>query len=598
MKKKRNTRTASQRSKVGSNVEGRRITNRGKQGSKDSDTKRVNYDNTRLSKFEKDVEDMERRSYPKGAKPTKGVNDIRWYANNPELLRAAASVPFAYTLGTPLPWKAHNNRLMGVPGVMTMYWTPYLGYNDPAIVAAANSTYSYVVHANSRTTQYDPNDLLLLILAGAQIFSAFALGVRAYGLMRRYDQQDSYTPGALIEGMGFNYEDLKTNVSHMWFDLNQISAQLQQIWIPNTMPIIERWFWMNSNVYADGDSVKSQYYQFAPTVFYQYSETASSNGGSLQPIKWMQLTEDTSAPVAVLPVPTRHTWDEYVTIINNMLTALLNSQDRGIIFGDILKAYGEGSLYSVSPINVDYTVEPVYDKEVLSQIENATFFSNAFGLGAVTRTHDIGPIVQMPGATGLQHQFLSTSLATSASTGNGQANGAGEFLPLNFHQKEFPTPEQIMIATRLRSVGTRVLGYGTSGGSARLGYYGPAIAGTEVLVWASSALTYNDPSDVQLVQLNVNILTTARTATPSGPVSFLATVWEWASFDWAPMILIAAENELAFPSTNLNPATVSPVFGDTYEAILDYDNYTILSADSLKRMHQTAIYSLFGVPTF
>lgn len=555
---------------------------------KDNRDKRVNYDNTRVKKFDKD---MEAKAYPKDAKPTKGCNDIRWYANNPELLRAAASIPFTYTTGTPLPWADANSAYVGVPGVYTMYWTPYLGNQNPAIIAAANSTYSDVVHANSRNTQYDPNDLIILILAGAQVFSAFALGVRAYGLMRRYDQQDSYTPRALLLGQGFNPDDLRSKMPQMWFDLNQLAAQLQQIWIPNTMPIIERWFWLNSNVYRDGDSAKSQYYQFAPAVFYQYSATSSNTGGSLQPIKWMQLTEDTQHAAPLVPFPSSHTWAEYMSMMQGMISALLDSQDRGIIFGDILKNYGADKLYSVSPINVDYAVEPVYDKEVLSQIENATFFSNAFGYGGVQRTTDIGPIVQLPGKTGLQHQFLKASLAVSNSTGNGQAHGVGRLLPLNFHQKDMPTPEQIMIATRLRAVGTRVLGY-QGNGSSRYGFYGPANAGTEVLVWASGCITSGNTSNVQIRQVDFNKIVTART------LNVLTTVdlqW-WTAADWAPALIRMAPLELEFPTTDVDPATVQPVYGDVFEVCIEYDNYTILAAEDLEKMHQTAIYGLFGVP--
>lgn len=59
---------------------------RGTQGRKDSKDKRVNYDNERESKFTADAKKL-------------GCNDISWYANNAELMKAAGSLPFSSVLG-------------------------------------------------------------------------------------------------------------------------------------------------------------------------------------------------------------------------------------------------------------------------------------------------------------------------------------------------------------------------------------------------------------------------------------------------------------------------------------------------------------------
>lgn len=45
-------------------------------------------------------------------------NDPSWYATNPELLRAAASIPFSRTMGQRLPF----NGTTSVPGIMSLYW--------------------------------------------------------------------------------------------------------------------------------------------------------------------------------------------------------------------------------------------------------------------------------------------------------------------------------------------------------------------------------------------------------------------------------------------------------------------------------------------
>lgn len=319
---------------------------RGKQGRKDSNSKRINLDNERESKFEKDM--------CKGAKWTDArSNDVSWYAKTPELLRAAASLPFSITTGA----KPEFTIPEAVPGVLRIRWTPAVGGSDGnPINQAANSKYSFTVHANSRNYAYDPADQMKMILAGSQVFSAIAAGLRAYGIMHRFEQRDYYTPQALVSAMGFSYTDLRSNLANMWYGLNELIARSQQIWIPNDMPVITRWFWLNSNIYRDGGSIKAQYYIFQQRFFWKYVLGTSLESTNLESVAW----------------PDDCTWSQYLGFVDSLIQPLLDSQDRGIIFGDILKAYGPDKIYALNNIDNTYVVEPVYDREVLTQIENLT----------------------------------------------------------------------------------------------------------------------------------------------------------------------------------------------------------------------------------
>lgn len=529
---------------------GKQFANR-RQPKADSRAKRVNYDNTRESKFERDMR-------IKDPACTNKSNDVRWYANSPELLKAAASLSFYNTVGLPL--QMPNNRV--VPGICTLEWTPVIGMGDNApIQQAANSIYSFVVHANSRNYSYDPADQMMLILAGASVFSAIAMGIRAYGVMRRFSGQDYYTPAGLIHAMRFDYSNLLGNLSQMWFDLNEMIDRVSQIWVPNVMPVIERWFWMNSNVYKDAQSAKAQYYMFVPTQFYQLSETAEETGTSLQPIVWSGKFDGSSMHY--------FTWAEYTTIVRSMINSLLNSQDRGIIFGDILKAYGAEKLYSIKPITSDYILEPVYDREVLSQIENAT--KVPIYPGAITQD-----------ATGhILQNWNNYSLETLANTGMYLPNKA----VLNFHQAEQPTPEQIMVATRLTALNMKVYEKNVDGSTISM-RVGPAVCGTEiifrVLGWAQAKqsdgtfkINPGALADIYTSQLN------------------FATAALWASFDWCPWMYMLS-GKTTTEIGNLNK-------GDEYSAGMsnmmgDWDNYTLVNRDEMYKLHLAAIYSEFGVP--
>lgn len=514
---------------------------------KDSGEKRVNYDNTRDDKFRKDIMSTD-----------DGTNDVRWYAQNTELLIAAASVSFYLTTGMKVPFFDSTGKNLGnsIPGIITINWSPYVGGSENApLRQAANQVYSFTVHANSRNYAYNPSDQMLLIISGAQVFAAIALGIRAYGVMQNYNGQDYYTPEALVTAMGFKYSDLRNNLSQMWFDLNQLIAKSRQIWIPNTMPLIERWFWMSSNIYRDGQSAKAQYYMYVPANFLQYDETTEQTGGSLQSVAWY--------------AEGAHTWEQYMTKVNGMIDALLNSEDRGIIFGDLLKAYGADKIYTLSEIASDYKVTPVYNMEVLSQIENTT----------ITGQYP-GPVVQTQDDRMLKQDF--NSYAATVITENRFV------LPdkglLNFHQLQNPTPEQVMVATRMMSLGT-IARYVTPAGDDEVTYAAvPFTAGTEI-AFAANIYYWNWSS------LNEKVLT-ARLITPKQMSGLNSSFYFlYNAFDWAPHVVIPNTDKVG------NTVQEGQVVSTTLNGVVaDYDNYTFITQEELQKMHTAAIYSLFGVP--
>lgn len=557
---------------------------RREQPRKDSRDRRVNYDNTRLDKFEKDSREVQ-GTRPRDTKQTKASNDVRWYANNPELLRSAASIPFSTTTGLPIPFGSfdqHTNQ-NAVPGVCAIKWRPSIGgaFND-AINQAANSTYSFVVHANSRNKSYDAPDLMLMILAGANLFSMLGHGIRAYGVMRTFDQRNAYLPEALITAMGFNYDDLKSNLSDMWFGLNELIARISQIWIPNTFPLIERWFWMNSNVYIDSSSVKGQFYIFRPSYYLVYHEEgdyfADDHVASLNYTAWYSSTSKSE----------QLTWAEYLKAMNAMFKPLLNSQDRGMIFGDILKAYGADKLYGMPAITSDYQIVPIYDREVLTQIENATAFKQApESITQDPTTNDIYEKYYTPATQSVTYPDWSSGVIVPPAT-----------QILNFHQMEVPTPEQVMVATRLKCAGVAP----TANGKGLTGYIGtqaggvlPATSGTEV---CTEFIYYTHNYDVE----NGRTLSPYRTLNVYNAALDGWTPWFiWTSFDWAPWIYVIPNVAQPWSSVNtpVNKEVVEALNAKLYPeyGIGDYDMYTTINIEELKKMHQTAVYSEFGVPT-
>lgn len=544
------------------------------QPKKDNRTRRVNLDNERISKFDSD--DDRASKDPRSMRRTKGSNDVRWYSGNNSLTRSATSWAWTRDTGMPFPF----NPSFSVPGVMNIIYTPVLGGGDSPINQAKNEIYSYTVHANSRTQTYESADEMQLIIAGANVFTAIALGMRAYGIMRQYQQQDRYTPKALLQAMGFDPLDLQSNYSHMWFDINQLIAMSRQIWIPNVLPVIERWFWMNSQIFRDGSSVKAQYYLYTPSVFFEYGEQAAQ----LTPRQWYPSPTGTSTNnyfTGAAPKTTLNKWSDYINMVNQLIDKLLASQDRGIIFGDILKAYGSDGIFAMADMDVNYTVEPVYDREVLSQIENAVPF--------YIDPSQVGPVRQNLNNGVLYHQLMGITATTGYQLElkpNLLQLVPPKYIFMNFHQLEDPTPEQIIVASRMIASGIKIVDMGSTGTAGDLRALMPISCGTEVVSGLDMFYYISSQNGLELTKQSLS--------TAQSMQAFL-----YISFDWAPGLwrVSAPESNVILRADSLGQFSNYWNVPDdliSYK-ILDYDNYSMIGSETLAQMHTAAIYSEYGL---
>nr|QXV86476.1 capsid protein [Rat picobirnavirus] len=479
-----------------------------------------------------------------------------------ELLRSAASLPFSQTIGSKPT--ARNN--LAVPGVMAIEYAPTVGGSvlDP-VNQAANQIFSFTVHANSRNTKYNAPDELLLIIAAAQLYAGIAFGVRAYGVIKHYEQQNYYLPDGVIEAMGFNPDDLRSNLSKMWFDLNNFVERAKQIWVPTDIPLFERWFWMNSNIYEDAESVKSQKYLFVPTLFYYFSDMTTEHPEThLLPYQW--LIKNSSGERQL------RKWSDFTNMINLMFWQLLNSEDRGIIFGDILKAYGEGNIFSMQPISSEYVVNPIFDERVLSQIENAT-------------AAKIKP-------TGIYHNPNQGNRIYEEWTVEDDTDPETIMLPgtgvLNFHTKSTPSPDDIISATRFMALGVSIL---------------PQINATPIIMPTTCGSEIIQCFSMYTRQIGTGAYLRSEYTSmqpynlESGGTATISMDWHrWIAFDWAPWIYFEQQEDIIAWWNNTKPT--SDYDATPWDAIGDYDNYTYVNINNLQQIHESYMYHLFGIPKF
>lgn len=507
---------------------------RGKQGRKDSKSKRINLDNERESTFIRD--ESKRINEPENS-------FAGWYDHNKELIQSAADIGFSVTTGTVTPMAGIQYV---VPGVMALKWHASLG-DAQAINQIKDSLYSYVVHANSRNTSYTAEDMFLFVFAGKEVFHAIADLIRAYGIMRKYDGANYYTPNALLTAMGYKASDLRANYNHMLFDINDLIAQSHQLWIPNTMPIIEREFWMNSHIYLDADNVKGQMYLYSPQWFYELSNTDVETGTALKPYR------------TAWDISGGRTWAQAVAVVQHLIDQLISAEYRGVIFGDLLKAFGWEKIYSLNAIDLNYEVEITYSQEVLHQMTNASLAADA----------NVMDIVQ--GVNG----GIAYDLASNQGLQANNTFYVGYTLPslqaLNLHVKGQPSVELITVATRMMADTPTVYSSQSK--------YGIHVQNTGTEIATVAVIVTYDTNGLP-VATNLNSYMATEAAFP-----ILA---RWSTFDWAPTVYYRTLNTATIA---VGPASVNADY-----IFQDLDNYLPLPGSVLRRLHRACVMSLWGVP--
>lgn len=500
---------------------------------------------------------------------SEGRNDIKWWIKNEDLGKQVANIPF--TAATGLKNKAVDadiqlNRVQTAPGMMALNTILTPGYatnvND-AVNLSARQIYSFVRHENSGHANYDPADMMEYILALDQAYALVAELTRLVGVYNYYNGLNRYIARDLIHAMGYDYDDINGRLPELVAIINRFILDLNTKYVPANIDLIERHYWMFSNLFLDTNSLKGQIYFFKPVGFFKRRESNTHVEPGLD-FAWYCKSTDTG-------------WNAYtgrrlgVNDIKAFIQTIMNpislSEDCGIISGDILKAYGT-SVMRMSIVTTDYTIAPVYNTEALMQIENAIIAPHI-------RPHDPIKIEQANGV------FRSDFTDITILDGDYKPVSAKNNRTLNFHTDEV-TYKEVVIATRLHSkwevtdddgTGTHAMSF--------TGFGTEIVAGAEVYFYEFLGSEGDSPT------LVANDLVSNLFVNSSSDVLVLANQ------------LAALESFAQHPILTME-STVSgaaPVEGNskTISVVTDYDNWTAVDWDVIANINDYCIRSIYGV---
>lgn len=507
------------------------------------------------------------------------LNDLSWYAHNPLLLQAAASLPFPYRPGmllslgsgilpngastaTPTEMKA------GLPGVAALPWVPSIGLSqnvtDPASIAA-KEIFAKVREKFSGSIEADPPDFIIYLLALDSAFSAIGALKRIYRILSVYSPDNYLVPDTLLYALGINEGVIPTwkeNRMQLFQYINELVGMTQKFACPDVMDLLRRHYWMNDNVYLDAPTPNAQMYVFREEAFYKYTLLADPQGqlaGGLSGV-----TINYASPLTAYQS------------VRDMINALASSDDAYIISGYLMRAYEGAPVFRVDNIMLDERFSPVYVEEVLQQIENSA--GPGYGLDCA-----IQPITQDPKTNTLLHTpktSLSIDLsANEISAAHYAMDKKFNIAPWISVRSLTPTVGEVTIATRLKCA---VTGFFTEDAGGETGYGATIICGTEapgewevyfpVVAGGNRRITREDLPSIGFEDPD------KLTKMSKGSLVKLQDFGNMSQFDWMPMSLVVT----------LSATTMRPTFlGDTH-------NLTSVTTEQLQNLHRVCIYSEFN----
>lgn len=314
-------------------------------------------------------------------KYTRKTNDPAWYMYSPEQVNAVARLPFSEAFGDPLPVLTKDELIRfngqettlrrsirkAIPGIAAIRTRPTFGANfsitDPLNVCATE-LYSFTRYVNNGRKNYDPADLMIHVLAVADIYSYIMWMKKIYGLAFIYSTRNYYMGKALLAACNVDPDSIIQNLANMRYWLNTYINKVSAYVVPETINIFKRRAFMYADVYTESETnnIKDQLYTFTPDGFFRFAFDSVGAG-------MLEYVPCKSSPNDV------YTFEQLMLLGESLFENINQDEDFGLMSGDLLKAFG-GNILKVEPLNEEYIIEPHFDHEVLHQIMNGTIDGN------------------------------------------------------------------------------------------------------------------------------------------------------------------------------------------------------------------------------
>lgn len=316
-------------------------------------------------------------------------NDPNWYFTDAAVADQASQFTFSNFIGEqPNAVRLYDldkqeivyNNFVNVPTIMTFGMVPSPGFsNSPidGINMAALKNFTTLSSRNAKTTQYAPQDVVLLELALGEVVSTMEWARRCFGIAFTYNQRNRALPKQLLRACCVDPDDFIANLANYRLQFNALVTQVNKIPFPSNISYLYKCADMYEKVYLDAESPMAQMYVMVPRATWYFNEAYNDNGSGL-----------VTKPFANGINTGIKAFSEYLTIISNQVVALLTSATLNYIYSDILN-YAEktnGKLFYLDYLLEGYAVAPEYNRNFLLQIHNLSVMPQPTGVDSETST--------------------------------------------------------------------------------------------------------------------------------------------------------------------------------------------------------------------
>lgn len=254
---------------------------------------------------------------------------------------------------------------------MTLRLYPSYGTNmhvHSALTIAAQGIRTFQRSTNTGRINYDSPDLMLMIMAAADIYSYIVWLTRIAYIIPTTNQLDWAAPELLLAANYCDAQNLMTHRRQLWDGIQTLITKMSKICVPgkDIMPIFSRRAFIFQNIYVEGTSVKDQKYMYVPAAFYKF--TLDDKGAG----QLVLAGEDTFVPGANLTV------DQLVNFGLDLIDGFFSDDTHATMSGDLFKAYGS-NIIQLNDFDETGVITPIFSIEVLEQMKNAIAVGKCIG---------------------------------------------------------------------------------------------------------------------------------------------------------------------------------------------------------------------------
>lgn len=314
-------------------------------------------------------------------------NDPNFYFTSPELAEQAAQLSFQNVLGlggidgykipsicrvllNPCPGVSY--RGLGFTGDVSMDIPGYPSALDDSkhgINLMASKLYTMLSTFTGRTSQYAPQDVAMMVLAISSISELSEHIRRMFGIMLTYNPRNRTLPLGLLRSMGIDVSDFMSHIPDYRMRFNVCMTRINQIPLLDNIAYIKKSREIYQRVYMDDLSPMAQVFYYAPSTVWKLDESSDEHGSVLIP----QLVTYSGVTKTV---------GELITLLNSMITVLLESSTLNLIYADLLNMANKIKVpvWQFDYLAENYVVMPEFNRNAMLQFHHLRVIGYPIGM--------------------------------------------------------------------------------------------------------------------------------------------------------------------------------------------------------------------------